>query len=113
MVGEKKTQNSEISNKNCSVIEKLTQNLRAPKKNKAYIKNGRFDSYTGTVVREAHILQKYLNALGFSAGKVDGIIGPKSRSAIFRLQKFLGTKQDGYVGPKTRKFLNSSNYCKK
>ncbi|HIP21840.1 MAG TPA: peptidoglycan-binding protein, partial [Candidatus Pacebacteria bacterium] len=41
-------------------------------------------------------------------GKVDGIIGPNTKGAILRLQKFLGTKQDGYVGPKTRGLLNES-----
>jgi len=46
--------------------------------------------------------------LGFNAGPVDGIIGPKTRGAILRLQKYLGTIADGYVGPKTRKLLNNS-----
>ncbi len=86
----------------------LTQNLNAPYKGQGYIRNGKYNRYTRGVVSEAHILQKHLNRLGFNAGKVDGIIGPKTRGAILRMQKFLGTKQDGYVGPKTRKLLNNS-----
>ena len=49
-------------------------------------------------------LQKYLNSLGFtdSAGKslvVDGKLGPKTTSAIKRLQRKLGMKADGVVTP--------------
>ena len=86
----------------------LHQNLKAPKYGERYIRNGRYHWYTRGIVKEAHILQKHLNRLGFNAGKVDGIIGPKTKAAILRLQRFLGTKVDGYVGPKTRALLNNS-----
>ncbi len=92
----------------CSVDLILHQNLRAPRYEERWIRNGRYDEYTKTTVREAHILQKHLNRLDFSAGPVDGIIGPKTRAAILRLQRYLGTKADGYVGPKTRALLNNS-----
>jgi len=92
----------------CSYSLKLHQNLRAPKSGEKYIKNGRYNSYTRGIVKEAHILQKHLNRLGFNSGAIDGVIGPKTKSAILRLQKFLGTRQDGYVGPKTRALLNNS-----
>ena len=86
----------------------LTQNLRAPNPGEGYIRNGKYDRYTKGIVREAHILQKHLNRLGFNAGKVDGVIGPNTRSAIKRMQRFLRTAQDGYVGPITRELLNNS-----
>ncbi len=98
----------ELKKGSCSNDLILHQNLKAPKIGERYIKNGKYNGYTKSIVREAHILQKHLNRLGFNAGKVDGIIGPKTRGAILRLQKFLGTTQDGYVGPKTRALLNDS-----
>ncbi len=94
--------------KKCSSNLILTQNLKAPSIGKSYVRNGRYHWYTKQTVKEADILQKHLNRLGFNAGVVDGIIGPKTKSAILRLQKFLGTSVDGYVGPKTRALLNNS-----
>ena len=90
----------------CSSDLILHQNLRAPRW--GYIRNGKYDWYTKGIVREADILQKHLNRLGFNAGPVDGIIGPKTRGAILRLQRYLGTTPDGYVGPITRGLLNNS-----
>jgi len=49
-----------------------------------------------------------MNRLGFSAGAVDGILGPQTDGAIKRMQKFLGTYQDGKVGPITRGLINNS-----
>ena len=49
-----------------------------------------------------------MNRLGFSAGVVDGILGPITDGAIKRMQAFLGTTQDGYVGPVTRGLINNS-----
>lgn len=84
----------------------LSQNLKAPKS--GYVRNGKYHWYTKSTVREADILQKHLNRLGFNAGPVDGIIGPLTKGAILRLQKYLETTPDGYVGPITRKLLNNS-----
>lgn len=86
----------------------MTQNLKAPKVGAGYIRNGKYHWYTRATVTEAHILQKHLNRLGFNSGAVDGIIGPLTKGAILRMQKFLGTAQDGYVGPLTRALLNNS-----
>ncbi len=92
----------------CSADLILHQNLRAPIGREKYVRNGKYNRYTRGIVKEAHILQKHLNRLGFNAGPVDGIIGPLTRGAILRMQKFLGTKADGYVGPITRGLLNNS-----
>ncbi len=97
-----------INGKICPSNLILNQNIKAPDEGKPYIRNGKYHWYTKNVVKEADILQKHLNRLGFNAGPVDGIIGPKTKSAILRLQKYLGTIADGYVGPKTRKLLNNS-----
>ncbi len=88
----------------CPVDQTLTQNLHAP------ARNGKYNNYTKGIVKEAKILQAHLNRLGFSAGPVDGILGPKSDGAIKRMQTFLKTKPDGYVGPMTRALINAS--CK-
>ncbi len=86
----------------CAANQIITQNLRAPSR------NGKYNSYTKGIVKEAKILQAHLNRLGFNSGKEDGIIGPISTGAIKRLQTFLGTKADGLIGPKTRALLNNS-----
>ncbi len=88
--------------KACPADKVLTQNLRSG------ARNGKYDSYTKAIVKEAKILQAHLNRLGFSSGAEDGILGPKSDSAIKKLQKFLGTLQDGKVGPQTRGLINNS-----
>lgn len=86
----------------CPITQQLTQNLRAPSR------NGVYNSYTKGIVKEAHILQAHLNRLGFNSGKEDGILGPKSETAIKKLQKFLNVAQDGKIGPKSREVINSS-----
>lgn len=86
----------------CSTDQQITQNL------KSGARNGRYHSYTGGIVTEAHILQAHLNRLGFESGPEDGILGPISDGAIKRMQAHLGTIVDGYVGPLTRALLNES-----
>jgi hypothetical protein len=88
------------STQRCPLL--LTQNLKAPSQ------NGNYDSYTGTVVTEAHLLQGHLNRLGFNAGAQDGIIGILTDAAIKRMQVSLEVTPDGYVGPVTRKAINAS-----
>lgn len=62
-------------------------------------------------------LQTYLNNLGFkdSSGnplKVDGKLGPRTTSAIKRLQRKLGLKADGLVTPKLLHQLRSASIKK-
>jgi N-acetylmuramoyl-L-alanine amidase len=46
-------------------------------------------------------LQRRLNALGFDAGREDGILGEDTARAIFELQRNLGLAPDGICGPAT------------
>ena len=46
-------------------------------------------------------LQKRLNALGFDAGREDGIFGPRTAAAVAEFQHNVGSASDGIVGPDT------------
>jgi len=46
-------------------------------------------------------LQRRLNALGFDAGRVDGIFGPRSAQALEGFQRSAGLFPDGSCGPST------------
>ena len=46
-------------------------------------------------------LQRRLGALGFSAGRVDGILGPETADAISAFQENVGLTADGICGPDT------------
>jgi N-acetylmuramoyl-L-alanine amidase len=46
-------------------------------------------------------LQRRLNALGFDAGREDGILGPDSEAALRRFQRDAGLAPDGVCGPAT------------
>lgn len=46
-------------------------------------------------------LQRRLGALGFSAGRLDGILGPDTAAAIGALQENAGLTADGICGPDT------------
>ncbi|HYU38535.1 MAG TPA: peptidoglycan-binding protein [Acidimicrobiia bacterium] len=46
-------------------------------------------------------LQRRLNALGFDAGREDGILGRETAAAIVELQRNLGLAPDGICGPAT------------
>lgn len=50
-------------------------------------------------------LQGRLNALGFSAGKHDGMFGPKTAAALRDFQRNLGIDDDGIVGLETLRAL--------
>jgi peptidoglycan hydrolase-like protein with peptidoglycan-binding domain len=53
---------------------------------------------TGVAVR---CLQARLNALGYTAGPVDGSFGPMTRAAVVRFQRAEGLPVDGIVGRRT------------
>jgi N-acetylmuramoyl-L-alanine amidase len=46
-------------------------------------------------------LQHRLNALGFDAGREDGIFGPNTTSALLEFQRNVGVAGDGICGPAT------------
>ncbi|WP_422444067.1 spore cortex-lytic enzyme [Thermoanaerobacterium sp. DL9XJH110] len=59
----------------------------------------------GSRGRDVAQLQQKLNTLGFWAGKVDGIFGPKTKAAVKRFQRARGIRVDGIVGPQTFRAL--------
>ena len=46
-------------------------------------------------------LQRRLNALGFDAGREDGILGPETETALRQFQRNAGATADGVCGPAT------------
>jgi N-acetylmuramoyl-L-alanine amidase len=46
-------------------------------------------------------IQRQLNALGFDAGREDGILGPETGSALRQFQRNAGATPDGVCGPAT------------
>lgn len=51
-------------------------------------------------------IQRDLNRLGYKAGKVDGDMGPRTRSAVRDFQRDSGLVVDGKPGPMTREELD-------
>jgi N-acetylmuramoyl-L-alanine amidase len=62
----------------------------------------RSPAFRGDDVRE---LQRMLNALGFDAGKQDGILGAQTTEAVRDFQRNVGAKVDGIVGLDTVRSL--------
>jgi Putative peptidoglycan binding domain len=56
-------------------------------------------------------IQARLNNLGYDAGPVDGVNGPRTRAAVTAFQKDNGLKIDGIPGPKTQAALKSKYGC--
>ncbi len=52
-------------------------------------------------------LQRRLNALGFDAGRQDGILGPETEPALRQFQRERGIEPDGVCGPATINALMS------
>jgi N-acetylmuramoyl-L-alanine amidase len=50
-------------------------------------------------------LQRQLSALGFDAGRVDGIFGPETHAALCEFQRNVGLPDDGICGPATVQLL--------
>lgn len=57
---------------------------------------------------QIELLQTRLNTLGFEAGEADGILGPGTRAAISRFQKFRDMVADGYPDPGVFRALDIS-----
>jgi len=51
-------------------------------------------------------LQRRLNALGFDAGREDGIFGPDTEAALRQFQMNAGVTSDGVAGPATQQALD-------
>lgn len=51
-------------------------------------------------------LQARMNALGFDAGREDGIFGPLALGAVRAFQREYGVAEDGMFGPRTRAALS-------
>jgi N-acetylmuramoyl-L-alanine amidase len=54
---------------------------------------------------DVHDLQRGLGALGFDAGRVDGIFGPQTEGALRQFQRNAGLTTDGVCGPEVRAAL--------
>jgi peptidoglycan hydrolase-like protein with peptidoglycan-binding domain len=54
------------------------------------------------------LLQRALNKLGYSVGKVDGDYGPGTQKALTDFQKAHGLAADGVLGPKTLAALTTA-----
>ena len=63
--------------------------------------------YALTTAQNKQVQQKLKN-LGYYTGAIDGIIGPKSKTAIRNFQRDYGLVVDGIVGPKTLAALGLS-----
>ncbi len=66
--------------------------------------------FRGDDVREA---QRFLNSLGFSAGKEDGIFGSDTETAVKAFQTNTGLPQDGILGASTINALLSLRHAVK
>lgn len=59
---------------------------------------------TGQAVKQ---LQRFLAALGYSPGPVDGVLGSRTADALRSFQRGRGINPDGVVGPTTRSHIKS------
>lgn len=62
-------------------------------------------------VTEVAGVQKRLQNLGFPPGPIDGIMGPKTRSAIAQFQKSQGMEATGQLDEATRQKLQKAHGC--
>lgn len=52
-----------------------------------------------------HLIQKQLHKLGYDAGPIDGLKGPRTDAAIRAFKRSIGLKDRAYVGPLTYQAL--------
>ena len=68
---------------------------------------------SNTAVKELRMLQARLKAAGFYVGPIDGIVGPKTKSALFRLQAACANLKDlletSAAGAQTTKLEDATN----
>ncbi|SEH44789.1 peptidoglycan L-alanyl-D-glutamate endopeptidase CwlK [Halobacillus karajensis] len=62
------------------------------------------------VTKDVKEVQKKLNKLGYNPGLIDGIYGPKTKTAIKAFQHQEGLEVDGSAGPLTINRLNARMY---
>jgi membrane-bound lytic murein transglycosylase B len=58
-------------------------------------------------------VQKRLNITGFDAGKVDGVSGKQTRTAVRNYQKYWNLPADGYIGQDLIRQMQSKNKADK
>lgn len=58
-----------------------------------------------TLILNSKDVQYLLKKLGYYQGKLDGVIGSKSKAAIFKFQRDHGLLADGIAGKKTKAYL--------
>ncbi|MFA5041445.1 MAG: peptidoglycan-binding domain-containing protein [Bdellovibrionales bacterium] len=85
-----------------TVKKKATHVKKTKKSKRAYSKAGK----TSDVIRSA---QEHLKHLGYYTGKIDGVMGPATKSAIRNFQREHGLKADGILGPKTIRALEEAD----
>jgi hypothetical protein len=62
-------------------------------------------------VEELSGIQARLNNLGYEAGSVNGLPGPRTEAAIRRFQEWAGLKVDGSAGENTQRALGATHGC--
>ena len=62
-------------------------------------------------VETASGVQQRLQNLGFDCGKIDGVVGPRTRGAIRNFQGRVGLNIDGKLTPETREKLKEEHGC--
>lgn len=58
------------------------------------------------------LVQKRLSELGYEAGPIDGILGPRTRAAIKAFQRAKGLGQDGKPSRKLLKAVRKNSWKK-
>ena len=57
---------------------------------------------------EIRSVQERLTALGFAPGPIDGVMGPRTESAVLAFKRSMGLKMRPWVGPQTWELLHQS-----
>jgi hypothetical protein len=93
-------------------LERLTLQVTMRKKN-GHVTTRKWSLNLGHLdpVDTAAGIQARLNNLGYDSGEVDGVIGPRTKSAIRAFQKDESLTVDGIAGPHTQAKLQSVHGC--